>query len=116
MIKNMLNKISFFFSIVAVLFSVSIFLNPDYKTGARTDDSGWDLIGGNVYADNSVSIGTSTSPYELNVWGSTTTVLYIDTTSTSTGSCLKLRDSDGGGFTYLTWLNGTQTATTTACR
>lgn len=87
--------------------------------GGRIDITGWVYTTGlNVFTGR-IGIGTSTVPskYNLNVWAptATTSMVLFDTASTSTGACLQFRDSDGSGYTYVTFNNGTQTATTTAC-
>lgn len=47
--------------------------------------------------------------------GTATTTMTIDTSDGARGSCLKLKDADGTGYTYVTVNNGSLTATTSSC-
>jgi hypothetical protein len=44
-----------------------------------------------------------------------TSTLIVDTSSASQGSCLKLKDIDGGGYTYVTVLDGVLSASADSC-
>ncbi len=64
-----------------------------------------------------VGIGTTTPEVKLQVsngYFSTSTV-EIGTMHASKGSCLKLRDVDGAGWTYCTTLDGVMTCSITSC-
>jgi hypothetical protein len=94
-------------------------------------ESGYNEIGSNklyisnsitnnlIYGDFStgkVSIGTTTAPSTLDVYSHTaTSTLQVDSGTGEKGACLKMKDSDGVGYTYVTFNNGTMTATTSPC-
>ena len=63
----------------------------------------------------SVGIGTSTPATLLDVFNTSTSTITIDSNSATQGSCLKLKDVDGGGYTYCYVLDGTMTCSTDAC-
>ncbi len=66
------------------------------------------------------SSGNSTSTGDVVVGddgGTATTTIVVGTTAmTAKGSCLVLRDHDGGGFTYCVVLDGTMTCSTNDCQ
>lgn len=60
-------------------------------------------------------IASTTAPTLIINKGNATTTVQIDSTSATKGSCLKLKDADGSGFTYVVVNNGTLTASTASC-
>jgi hypothetical protein len=74
---------------------------------------------GNVAVQGRLGIGTSTPEAKLQVYGGDTATSTIQiggaAASSTKGACLKLRDSDGAGWTYCTTLNGTMNCSTTSC-
>lgn len=68
--------------------------------------------------EGKVGIGTTTPEAKLQIYGgdtATSTVQIGGTVNTTKGSCLKLRDSDGQGWTYCTVLNGVMNCSMTSC-
>jgi len=74
----------------------------------------WTVSGSDVYrTSGEVGIGTSNPTSDLDVDGGTARgIIEIDG---STGGCLKIRDTDDAGWTYLTALDGNITTSTSAC-
>ena len=62
---------------------------------------------------SSLGVGTTTPSGKLHVFSNSTTTIIFD--SSTQGACLKLKDSDGSGYTYCTANNGTLSCTTTPC-
>lgn len=62
-----------------------------------------------------VGVGTSTPTRLLDIFSTGTTTLRVDSNSTTKGSCLTLKDSDGVGYTYVTVSNGVLTASAISC-
>ncbi len=62
-----------------------------------------------------VGIATTSPSTLLDIFSTATTTITYDSNSASQGSCLKLKDYDGGGYTYLVVLNGTGTFSQTDC-
>lgn len=74
----------------------------------RTQSTGLEVISG----DN-ISIGTSTPTANFHIYETATTSIAIDG---ETLGCLRLLDTDGGGYTNITTLNGTiGTSTDAVC-
>lgn len=71
----------------------------------------------NAGSDVRFGFGTTTpeSFFHVSKENATTTVEIGSTATTGKGSCLKLRDSDGQGWTYCTTLAGSLTCSTTSC-
>ena len=65
--------------------------------------------------EHRIGIATTTPATLMDVFSTGTTTITIDSNSATQGACLKLKDSDGGGYSYITILDGTITATTTSC-
>lgn len=59
---------------------------------------------------------TTTPIDDVAMAGSATTTLVIDSTSSTAGACIMLKDSDGSGYTYVTAANGVLTASVNSCR
>lgn len=68
-----------------------------------------------VSAAGLVGIGTSTPATLLDVFSTATTTVTWDSNSATQGACIKVKDMDGGGYTYITTLNGTLQADTVSC-
>lgn len=69
-----------------------------------------------ILASGNIGINSSTPIDDLAVSGSATTTFILDSTSATQGSCEMRKDSDGSGYTYITYNNGVQTLSTTSCR
>lgn len=74
--------------------------------------------GYSLYADAGTDNGaTNYAGWFTNVdTNHSTTTVVIDSPSPSQGACLKLKDRDGSGYTYVTVNNGTLTASATSCQ
>jgi len=59
--------------------------------------------------------GTTTPLSDFHFFSETTSTISLDSSSTTTGACLKLKDIDGDGYTYCTANNGSLSCTTTPC-
>lgn len=68
-----------------------------------------------ITAAGNVGIGTSTPATLLDIFSTATTTATLDTNSATQGGCLKMRDHDGLGYTYITTLNGVLIASTVSC-
>jgi hypothetical protein len=78
-------------------------------TGALTAESTL------IYTGTLLGVGTTTPATTLDVFSTGTTTVTWDSNSATQGACIKVKDHDGGGYTYLTTLNGTLTADTVSC-
>ena len=74
--------------------------------------SGNDLI---FKPSGNFGFGTTTPLSDFHFFSETTSTISLDSSSTTTGACLKLKDIDGDGYTYCTANNGSLTCTTTPC-
>jgi len=70
--------------------------------------------GNSSFAGN-VGVGTSTPQNLLNVFDTATSTIEIDSNSLTQGGCLKIKDVDGGGYTYCYVLDGAMTCSATSC-
>lgn len=89
-----------------------------FSSGSGTSTSQWsDITGGISYTSGNVGIGVSEPDANLHVYGgdSQESTLTIGGSSSSEGACLKLRDSDGAGWTYCTFLDGAMSCSQTSC-
>ena len=91
---------------ILVSLFVGYSLNGNSLSGVRTQSTGFQVISG----DN-ISIGTSTPTANLHIYETSTTSIAIDGTVLG---CLRLLDTDGGGYTNITTLNGTVGTSTDA--
>lgn len=66
-------------------------------------------------AGGNVGIGTTTPSNLLHIYSTATTTANFDSSSASRGACLKLKDSDGSGYSYCTINNGVLTCSTASC-
>lgn len=78
---------------------------------ATTSVSALSILG----SSGNIGIATSAPGHLLDVFSIGTSTLRIDSNSTTRGSCLILKDSDGVGYTYVTANDGVLTASTVAC-
>ena len=62
-----------------------------------------------------IGIATTSPATLLDIYSSATTTQAIDSSSASQGACLKMKDTDGGGYSYITVLNGVMTVSQTSC-
>lgn len=62
-----------------------------------------------------VGIGTTTPKALLDIFSTATTTVEIDSNHVSRGGCLKMKDVDGGGYSYGTVLNGVITWSIVSC-
>lgn len=88
--------------------------------GLSSSTSDYLNIGDVIYGDLSldkIGIGTSTPEANLQVYGgdSATSTLEVGGSMSSNGACIKLRDSDGAGWSYCTILDGTLSCSQTSC-
>jgi len=100
---------SFMYSYPDSKLTIGTFGNADLTLG--TNSSAVMTITG---AGN-IGIGTTTPDKLLTVSSSGTTTQSIDSTSITKGACLKLKDADGVGYTYMSANNGVITASTLSC-
>ena len=70
----------------------------------------WDSINGRV------GIGTQAPSHSLDVTTAGTTTVRIDSTSLTHGTCLIMKDADGGGYTYITTVNHQLVASDIPCQ
>jgi hypothetical protein len=83
--------------------SVSVFYNIATPTLSAKASTGF------------VGIGTSSPTSLLNLYSTATTTLSVDSGSANKGSCLKMKDSDGVGYTYCTFNDGAMSCSITPC-
>lgn len=71
----------------------------------------------NMLGYGSTLVGTTTAlgTEKLNLTSTATTTQVIDSSSVTQGACIKLKDTDGVGFTYVSANNGVLTASTASC-
>lgn len=67
-------------------------------------------------SDGHLGIGTTTPATLLQLFSTATTTFSIDSDSASKGSCIELKDIDGGGYTYVYALNGDIFTSQTSCK
>ena len=65
--------------------------------------------------NNRIGIGTTSPATLLDIFSTATTTQTIDSDSITQGACIKLKDMDGVGYTYVYGNNGTLTASTISC-
>ncbi len=63
-----------------------------------------------------VGIGTTSPATLAQLFSTGTSTLSIDSNSATKGSCLEMKDIDGGGYSYITTLNGVMTVSQTSCK
>lgn len=69
-----------------------------------------------ILANGNIGINSSTPIDDVSVSGNATTTFILDSTSATRGGCIAVKDSDGSGYTYITYNNGAQTVSATSCR
>lgn len=89
-------------------FSHSIDSNPLFTVYAEADGAGG-------IQNQGIGIGTTTPGALLDVYNTATSTLMISSDSATQGACIKLRDSDGAGWSYCVILNGTLSCGTDSC-
>jgi len=76
-------------------------------------DNGNDLV---FKSPGNFGFGTTTPSSDFHFFSEATSTFFLDSSSTTTGACLKLKDIDGDGYTYCTANDGNLTcSTTTPC-
>lgn len=99
------------------LFEVELGTDEFYlkdNSGTKTFD--FTRASGQLYITGNLGIGTTSPATLLHVSkDSATTTITFGNESGGSLACLKLRDSDDGGWSYCTILNGTMNCTTTSC-
>jgi len=89
--------------------------NQNLTVNAHLNVTGTSTFTGiSTFAGN-VGIGTTTPSSLLDIYSTATTTLEIDSGSVTKGACLKLKGSDGSGYTYCTVNDGLMNCTTTSC-
>lgn len=84
---------------------------------AATIDSSGRFSIGTTSIVGLLNVATSTpATVLLNMSSTATSTAIVDSVSATQGSCLKLKDSDGAGYTYITVNNGVLTASATSCQ
>lgn len=87
------------------------------SSDTATANGVWTFLATTTHATSTfdrIGIGTTDPQAPLHIGGSGATSTMTIGTST-TVACLKMRDTDGAGWTYGTFLNGVVTWSTTAC-
>ena len=99
------------------LFRLDLSTNDFYlKDNSGTTTFDFNRATGELYISGNVGIGTTTPSSLLHISkDSATTTITIGNESGGGLACLKLRDSDDGGWSYCTILDGTMNCTTTSC-
>jgi len=69
-----------------------------------------------ITPSGNVGIGTTTPSSLFQIFNTATSTASIDSNSASRGGCLEIKDRDGGGYTYITTLDGVMTASQTSCK
>lgn len=62
-----------------------------------------------------IGVGTTSPATLMDLYTTATSTMTIDSNSTSKGGCIRLKDFDGSGYTYIVGANGTLTASTNSC-
>lgn len=106
------------FIIIIILCLISAYFGYNYANGfigARTNSSVFQTAG-DYYILGNLGVGTTTPVVSLIVQENTSTsTIWVESATSTKGACLKLKDTDGVGYTYCAYNNGTQTCTTTPC-
>lgn len=100
-------------------YNAQISIHPDEGymalVGGLNIDKIWVEQGSNFIVEDKVGIGTSTPATPLDIFSTATTTITIDSNSVTQGGCLKMKDINGGGYSYGTALNGVITWSTVSC-
>lgn len=67
-------------------------------------------------ASGKVGIGTTTPASLLQLFSTGTTTLSVDSNSATQGSCIEMKDTSGGGYTYIYAQGGVIFTSTTSCK
>jgi len=99
---------------LSILDNYGIYMGDHSGIGSRNN---WAMYsaGGDWYIKDKVGIGTSTPAFDLQVAGGTTTSTMSVGVAGVKAGCIPVQDTDLGGWTYLTTLDGVLTVSTESC-
>lgn len=91
-------------------------LHLNVPTGAGMEFSINDIAKMTLNSSGYFGVGTTSALTRFTVADTGTSTLTIATPSATQGACLEFKDSDGSGYTYVTYNNGAQSISSTSCK
>lgn len=85
----------------------SLLISGGFEVDGSVAFDGFSLLNSNASVSSNFSAGAGVAG---------TSSFNFDNNSATTGACIKIKDGDGSGYTYLRVSNGTGTFSTTSCR
>jgi hypothetical protein len=71
---------------------------------------------GSTISTGNIGIATTSPSSLLQLFSTSTTTLSVDSNSATKGSCIEMKDIDGGGYTYIYTLDGDIYSSQTSCK